>query len=173
MQVPPHNYAHSPVDEVRVRFSFDAHAPVETIIPSPYPGWQEVREKIAEVLDSVSVNKSMHSCMLRYTDIFPLHEGDIPHDLISIAPRIPDSEFFLPSGRSSSEISAKGRNHGSMIIIRFNQEKDRMVLVFEAVSDRKQEIWFDSVLDWFDYAREDIHSLFDLIVSHELIQRLS
>jgi len=172
MKIPPHSYTQSPVEEVCFRFSYGMHAPVETIIPAPYPGWLVIREKIETVLESVSANKTMKSCMLRYTDVFALREGDIPHNLIYVAPKIPGSELFSASGTSLSEISMKGINHGSVIIIRFTQEKDRMILIFEALSDRKQEIWFDSVLQWFDFAREDIHLLFDLVVSDELKERL-
>lgn len=172
MDTPPHNFTHSPVDEVSFRFSFNAHAPVETIVPSPYPGWQVIREKITEVLETISGTRTIHSCMLRYTDVFSLQDGDVLHQLVSVAPGIPDNMMFTPSVESMSEISMRSISHNNEICIRFRHDNIRMVLVFEVMSEKDHEIWLDSALQWFDFAREDIHHVFDLVVLDELRKRV-
>jgi len=173
MHIAPHNFTHSPVEEVICGFTPENSHKVEITIPLPYPGWLPIREKIAAALGGISHTEAIHSCLLRYTDSFHLSDGDIPDQLISIAPKVPKAMQNLILAGPVSEMTIAGSATNTEITTRFVQKNRRMILIFMAQSKESQMIERDSALSWFDSSREDIHSLFDMIVSKDLIQRIT
>jgi len=110
------------------------------------------------------------SCQLRYTDSFHLLDGDDPQQLISIAPIIPErleKELINPP---AYEITVKGTALSTRLTIKCVQKNLRLLLIFNATCDEKLKK--KDVYDWFNSAREDIHILFDTVVSDSLRQRL-
>ena len=172
MHVSPHGFSHSPVQEVLTGITPTGYPPVSLTLSSPYPGWPVIRKKLGHLLDSLSGERGFHSCILRYTDVFLLQDGDVPYRLVQIAPPVPAGDWFQGLSGTSSEIHLKSIDNETWLSIRFREDMDRLVLVFEAVSKEGRTIGRSAILPWFDAAREDIHRLFDLVVSDELIHRL-
>jgi len=172
MQVPPHNFTHSPVEEVFCRYTRTNGEQIDITIPSPYPGWTTIREQLAQSLEELPNNEGVTSCLLKYTDSFPLFEEDELHQLISIAPHIQnDLQYHIEPGQEP-EIAITGSKTGTQIIIWFEEKNDRVLLVFEAMSGEDMMMESDSALLWFDSTRADIHLLFDSVVSDELKMRI-
>jgi len=172
MTIPPHNFTHSPVDEVTISLCYGEESPpVEIVIPSPYPGWGPIRERIEEIVHELPEG-ILHSCMLRYTDSFPLKPGDIPGDLVVIAPRIPSAmEGKILSEPILSSLLSFTIPEGNMEIS-YIQSHERMRLIFTVKSLQGSIYDKNSCIAWFDSSREAVHQMFDSVTTEELLHRI-
>ena len=71
-----------------------------------------------------------------------------------------------------TEIFVRGNEQGTKILIRYIREKEKITLEFQANSQIDKGYTRDMAARWFERAREDIHLLFDVIVSEKLRKRL-
>ena len=113
-------------------------------------------------------------CMLRYTDLIPVGEGT----------PLPGNEDIaqLLSGRfdcstTQNEMVLASTNvpgtAGSVCSIHNRPGKPGWTLVFTIYTEGKPRfVSGDSVVEWFDDARAEIHGLFDLIVPEEIVHVL-
>jgi uncharacterized protein (TIGR04255 family) len=168
--VPPHNFSKSPVKEVICRYYTSGNSPVEILITKPYPGWEVIRNEMADSLNRYQ-NETFHDLMLTYTDEFHLFPDDEPVHLISIAPDIPKSLAKLMLYGLKMEIILPGAEKGTLIQIRYTWKTDMIILDFQAMSQNEKVYARDATLNWFEKAREDIHLVFDVIVSETLRKR--
>jgi hypothetical protein len=105
--------------------------------------------------------------------VFLLTTGDIPGNLILIAPMVPvDIRSLIVQG-PVSEINIAGSIENLVINVRYEQNNDKMILVFKASNKDQFTFSRDEMLVWFDTARENIHRIFDAIVTSKLINRIS
>jgi hypothetical protein len=65
----------------------------------------------------------------------------------------------------------QGREKGTDIRLRYALENETIIIVFQAESLLKREYSGPELMEWFETAREDIHMLFDMIVSETLQSR--
>lgn len=172
MTIPPHNFTHSPVDEVTISLCYGEESPpVEIVIPSPYPGWGPIRERLEEIIQGLP-GDTFHTGMLRYTDCFPLNPGDIPSDLVVIAPGIPSffRERNISSPFAKSTISCIIPDAEADVL--YTQSSDRIKLVFTVRTHHGSVYDKHSALTWFDQAREAVHQMFDAVTKEELVERV-
>ena len=170
MKVPPHNFSKSPVKEVICRYQISGQSPFEIQIPKPYPGWEVIRGKLTESL-TMHQNETFQGLMLIYTDEFGLFSDDEPANLISIVQEIPEILVSRVIQGPKTEITVRGTEKGTEILVRYTKEKEKIILDFEANSRAGMEYTKDATLRWFEKAREDIHQLFDILVSETLRKR--
>jgi hypothetical protein len=171
--VTSHNFSRSPVEEVMFRFCSENGQCVEEVFPSPYPGWEKIKNQIIQSFEQTANNKITTDCILKYTDVFLLTTGDIPGNLILIAPMVPvDIRSLIVQG-PVSEINIAGSIENLVINVRYEQNNDKMILVFKASNKDQFTFSRDEMLVWFDTARENIHRIFDAIVTSKLINRIS
>ena len=170
MKVPPHNFSKSPVKEVICRYN-SAGQVIELYIPKPYPGWLVIQDKLAVSLDMYQ-SDNFHDLMLQYTDEFELFSDDEPEKLISIVQEIPKILVSRMIMGPKTEICVRGNEQGTNILIRYTREKEKIILEFQANSQIDKIYSRDVAARWFERAREDIHLLFDVIVSEKLRKRL-
>ena len=170
MKVPPHNFSKSPVKEVICRYN-SAGQVIELYIPKPYPGWLVIQDKLAVSLDMYQ-SDNFHDLMLQYTDEFELFSDDEPEKLISIVQEIPKILVSRMIMGPKTEICVRGNEQGTNILIRYTREKEKIILEFQANSQIDKIYSRDVAARWFEKAREDIHLLFDVIVSEKLRKRL-
>lgn len=173
MQIPPHNFSRSPVHEVQCSYQRRESEPVIITIPSPYPGWNVIQDRIGTSLDEEPDDRNIVSCRIKYVDIFALSEGDIPQKLIAIAPCIPRQMISRIHNSPFTELTVQGIRSDSDISVRCELRKNQMVLLFETEYGKNEIMDQNAALSWFDAAREDIHLLFDIMVSDELKKRIS
>ena len=69
------------------------------------------------------------------------------------------------------EIILPGAEKGTLIQIRYTWKTDMIILDFQAMSQNEEVYARDATLNWFEKAREDIHLVFDVIVSETLRKR--
>jgi uncharacterized protein (TIGR04255 family) len=172
---PPHSFSRSPVEEVFCRCTCGS-ASCSLTIPSPYPGWPDIRDRIREMIAGFGEISRMSGCLLRYTDLIPVGEG-------KTLPGIEDIAQLL-SGRFNCSIDTLHREivfistsipdtAGAVCSIRNRPGKPGWTLVFTMHTEGPAGVVSsDSVLKWFDDARAEIHGLFDLIVPEEIVQAL-
>ena len=170
MKVSPHNFSKSPVKEVICRYN-SAGQVIELYIPKPYPGWLVIQDKLAVSLDMYH-SDNFHDLMLQYTDEFELFSDDEPDKLISIVHEIPKILVSRMIMGPKTEIFVRGNEQGTKILIRYIREKEKITLEFQANSQIDKGYTRDMAARWFERAREDIHLLFDVIVSEKLRKRL-
>lgn len=172
MAISPHNFPKSPVEEVFCSFTpGNTEKPVEIRFPSPYPGWQTIRVRLSEVVSSFREDE-IHSSCLRYTDAIPLSPGEHPEDLIPLFPRAPrDYAHRLCSGPEIS-FSVESVIPDTILKVRCRREEERVILIC-TVSSEAGVNNRDSLLQWFDRAREEIHLMFDALVTGWVIDRFS
>jgi hypothetical protein len=115
-------------------------------------------------------------CMLRYTDLIPVVDG-------KNMPGTEDIEHLL-SGRFNCSIDKKQDEivlistkipdtAGSVRSIHHRPGKPGWTLIFTMSTEGPARfVSSDSVLNWFDDARAEIHGLFDLIVPEEIVRDL-
>lgn len=171
---PPHAFSRSPVEEVFCRCTVSPKAKsLSLAIPAPYPGWPDIREQIGDMIAGAGETSRITGCILRYTDIFPVNPG------IAL-PGIEDLEEFLSRNyhckTGQDEIVFTSRKipltAGSVRSVH-NQGKPGWTLMFTVHIERPGGFLSrESVLEWFDDARAEIHGLFDLIVPEEIVQIL-
>ncbi|MDD1724595.1 MAG: hypothetical protein LUQ07_05655 [Methanospirillum sp.] len=172
MALSPHNFPKSPVEEVVCSFSpGKTGKPVEIRFPSPYPGWQAIRVRIRDVISSVAKDE-IHSCCLTYTDAIPLFSGEHPEDLLPVIPRVPG----VYAGRlcSGPEISFSVESviPDTILEVWCRREEEQVILIC-TVSGETGVNSRDSLLQWFDRAREEIHLMFDALVTGKVLDRFS
>lgn len=171
--VTSHNFSRSPVEEVMFRFCSENGQSVEEVFPSPYPGWEKIKNQIIQSFEQTANQKITSDCILKYTDVFLLNAGDIPENLILIAPMVPADIRSLIVQGPISEINITGSIENLVINVRYEQNNDKMILVFKASNKDQFTFSREEVLVWFDAARENIHRIFDAIVTSKLINRIS
>lgn len=170
MKVPPHNFSKSPVKNVICRYLISGQSPFEIQIPKPYPGWVAIQERLENSLNMYQ-DVTFHGLMLTYTDEFDLFPDDEPANLISIVQEIPEILVSRVIQGPKTEITVRGTEKGTEILVRYTKEKEKIILDFEANSQAGMEYTKDATIRWFEKAREDIHQLFDMMVSETLRKR--
>ncbi len=170
MSVTPHNFSRSPVREVICRYHTSMQAPFEICFHKPYPGWAVIRGRLADSLDNRN-DGPFHDLMLRYTDEFVLLPGDDPDFLIVHPHEIPPPVSSRQNRGEMTEWVIQGREKGTDIRLRYALENETIIIVFQAESLLKREYSGPELMEWFETAREDIHMLFDMIVSETLQSR--
>jgi hypothetical protein len=170
---PPHSFSRSPVEEVFCRCTCGTVSRSLTI-PPPYPGWPDIRDRIREMIAGAGEASRVTGCMLRYTDLLPVGERET----------VPGTEYIaqLLSGRydcttkkneivlSSTRIPGTA---GSVCSLWNRPGKPGWTLVFTLNTESPARfVSCGSLVQWFDDARAEIHGLFDLIVSEEVVQVL-
>lgn len=170
MKVPPHNFSKSPVKEVICQYHPSGRSPVGIQIPKPYPGWGVIQDRLTDSLN-MHQNESFHGLMLTYTDEFDLFPDDKPTKLISITQEIPEILVSRMIMGPKTEITVRGDEKGTEILVRYTLKKEKIILVFQATSQVDEAYSGDATLRWFEKAREDIHQLFDVMVSETLRKR--
>lgn len=170
MSVPPHNFSRSPVKEVICQYHTSIQGPFEICFPKPYPGWAVIRERLADSLDNRN-DGPFRDLMLRYTDEFVLMLGDDPDTLIVHPHEIPPPVSSRQIQGEMTERVIQGLEKGTEIVLRYALENDTIIIEFQAESPYKKEYSGPELMEWFETAREDIHMLFDLIVSKTLRSR--
>lgn len=170
MKVPPHNFSKSPVKNVICRYLISGQSLFEIQIPKPYPGWVAIQERLENSLNMYQ-DVMFHGLMLTYTDEFDLFPEDEPENLISIVQEIPEILVSRVIQGPKTEITVRGTEKGTEILVRYTKEKEKIILDFEANSQAGMEYTKDATIRWFEKAREDIHQLFDMMVSETLRKR--
>ena len=170
---PPHSFSRSPVEEVFCRCTCGSEL-FSLAIPPPYPGWPDIRDRIREMIAGIGEISRMSGCMLRYTDLIPVGER-------MILPGTEDIEQLL-SGRcdcrtTENEIiltrTGIPGTAGSVCSLQNRPGKPGWTLIFTMHTEGPARFGSgDSVIQWFDDARAEIHELFDLIVPEEIVETL-
>lgn len=128
------------------------------------------------MLESVPDVSLVTGCMIRYTDFIPIAPGT----------RLPTAEEIvtLLSGKFNGylETTQDGvlltrtnipGTAGSVRSMYHQPGKEGWTLVFAVYTQGAARfLSSDTILDWFDDARAEIHGLFDLIVPEEIVQAL-
>jgi len=140
------------------------------LFQKPYPGWVVIRNELADSLNRYQ-NETFHGLMLTYTDEFHLFPDDDPVHLISIAPEIPKPLATRMLYVLKTEIVMPGAEKGTLIQLRYTWKTDTIILDFQARSQHEEAYPRDATLNWFEKARDDVHLVFDVIISETLRKR--
>lgn len=168
----PHNFTHSPVQEVVCSCSFESDEPLSLRVLAPYPGWVSIKKDISEILEGMPDTCIVTGCTLQYIDIFhpvTLDESSGPQFLgfgehSGIKERIigrKGDDFIISSPIPGSDIYIRQKNGGN--------RGQGSTLVFTIVA-HSSLLSIGKVLNWFDTAHDEIHHLFDLCVPPEIIK---
>lgn len=118
----------------------------------------------------------MSGCMLRYTDLIPIDEGTTLPGTEAIA-QLLSRKFDCSVDALQNEIVLTSTSipgtAGSVCSFQDSPGKPGWTLVFTLhTAEPARFVSDDSVVQWFDDARAEIHGLFDLIVPEEIVQAL-
>ncbi len=171
----PHSFSRSPVQEV---FCCCTPGPgaesLSLVIPPPYPGWPHIRDRITDMIAGAGEISRITGCTLRYTDLLPVPPGiHLPgiEEIEQLLSRnfnceTRQDEIVFPSTKIPGTV-------GSVRSIRPKPGNPGWTLVFTMHTDEPAGfLSSESVVEWFDGARAEIHALFDLIVPEEIVQLL-
>ena len=171
----PHSFSRSPVEEVFCRCTCGSGAePLSLTIPRPYPGWPHIRDRIRDMV--VGDSSRITGCMLRYTDVIPGVEGkDLPG--IEDIERVLSGRFACSRDKNQDEIVLISTNipdtRGSVRSIQNRPGKPGWTLIFTmSTGGPARFVSGESVVNWYEDARAEIHGLFDLIVPGEIVRDL-
>jgi len=172
---PPHSFSRSPVEEVFCRCTCGSESHSLAILP-PYPGWPDIRDRIREMIAGIGEVSRISGCMLRYTDLIPVGEGNTLPGIAAIeqilSGKYPCSVDMLHNEIVLSSTSIPG-TAGSVCSLQNRPGKPGWTLVFTMHTEGPARfVSGDGVVKWFDDARAEIHGLFDLIVPEEIVQVL-
>jgi uncharacterized protein (TIGR04255 family) len=173
---PPHSFSRSPVEEVFCCCSCGSDArSLSLTIPLPYPGWPHIRDGIRDMIAGVREISRITGCMLRYTDLIPVVDGNLPGN--EEIEHLLSGKFTCSFDQKKNEIilinTGIPDTAGSVRSIHNRPGKPGWTLIFTMKT--VGPLCFvsgDSVVNWFDDARAEIHGLFDLIVPEEIVQVL-
>jgi uncharacterized protein (TIGR04255 family) len=174
---PPHSFSRSPVEEVFCRCSLGSNAePLSLTVPPPYPGWPHIRGRIRDMVAGAREVSRITGCMLRYTDLLPVaDEKNLPGN--EEIEKLLSGKFDAYFDHKQNEImlitTGIPDTAGSVRSIHTRPGKTGWSLIFTMKTEGPVSfVSGDSVLNWFDDARAEIHGLFDLIVPEEIVQGL-
>ena len=172
---PPHSFSRSPVGEVFCRCTCGSETYSLAVLP-PYPGWPAIRDRIREMIAGIGEISRVTGCMLRYTDLLPAGEGKTLPGTGEIA-RLLSGKYPCSVDPLTHEIVLSGTSipgtAGSVCSFQDRPGKPGWTLVFTlSIPGPARFVSGDSVMEWFDDARAEIHGLFDLIVPEEIVQLL-
>ena len=166
-----HNFSRSPVEEVICSLDLEDNEPqVSLFVKRPSPGWNRIRDSLADTIATLPDSRRISGCTLRYTDRFLIEEplyhqitSDIRTDLFNQV-HISDTAY---------EIHLNIPNPTMQVQIRswYDQgEKPGWILVFTLRSIGKTSgSSYEKILEWFDSAHAEIHILFDQIVPAAIV----
>lgn len=168
---PPHNFSHSPVEEVYCSCELNQGKNLALSVRSPYPGWSRIREDYSTLIASIPDPNHVSGCLLRYTDWFPSVRVIPSHD--SFKRQITDQVQTRKMSETELELAFRSSLSGSMVRIRSvygNLERSGWTLVFTLMIDPGSCHFSSSkdILAWFDAAHAEIHVLFDQMVPPEI-----
>jgi hypothetical protein len=174
---PPHSFSHSPVEEVFCCCTFGSGAESITLtFPSPYPGWPHIRNGIRDMIAGAGEISRITGCLLQYTDLIPVGDGEDLPGTEEIAHLLSRSFTCLFDKKQNKIVLITTKipgTAGSVCSLQNRPGKSGWTLIF--TMETKGPARFvsgETVLDWFDNARAGIHGLFDLIVPEEIVQAL-
>jgi uncharacterized protein (TIGR04255 family) len=168
----PHNFARSPIEEVCCSLVL-VPEPISVTVAPPYPGWESIRNRLADEIAGLKDLNEITGCILQYRDRFLLDANGFSRVINEIKPdlfrtdQITDTEFILIPISQSPE-------HRINIRTRYEAgEQPSWILVFnfQTCALFKPENP-DDILSWFDMAHAVIHTLFDQIVPEEIIEQI-
>ena len=173
---PPHSFSHSPVEEVFCCCTVGSEAESLTLtIPPPYPGWSPIRHGIGDMIAGAGDISRITGCMLKYTDLIPVGDGkNLPgtEDIEHLLSRCYRCSFDKQNKIVLISTKIPG-TAGSVCSLQNRPGKPGWTLIFTVKTEGPISfVSSDSVLDWFDNARSEIHELFDLIVPEEIVRAL-
>jgi hypothetical protein len=171
---PPHSFSRSPVEEVFCCCTFGSAAESFTLtIPPPYPGWPQIRHGIRDMIAGAEDVSRITGCMLKYTDLIPVHVGPTTEDVEHLLSRSSPCSFDHKKNKIVLTSAKIPNTAGSVCSLQNRPGKPGWTLIFTMKTVRSTRfVSGDAVLDWFDNARAGIHELFDLIVPEEIVQTL-
>lgn len=174
---PPHSFSRSPVEEVFCRCTCGSDAESLSLsIPSPYPGWLHIRDKIRDIIAGAGEITLITGCMLQYTDLIPVVSGKFVPGTEDIA-RLISGRFkcFIDNTKDEIVLFSTGipNTAGSVASIWNRPGKPGWTLIFTMKTENPPGfVSGDAILNWFDDARAGIHETFDRIVPEEIVQAL-
>jgi uncharacterized protein (TIGR04255 family) len=173
----PHSFSRSPVEEVFCRCTCGSDAEsLSLTIPRPYPGWPHIRDRTRDMVAGAGEISRITGCMLRYTDLIPVVDGkslpgtkEIEHVL--------SGRFDCSFDTTQNEIvlirTKIPNTAGSVRSIHHRPGTPGWTLIFTlSTAGPARFVSGESIVNWFDDARAEIHGLFDLIVPGEIVQSL-